>query len=308
MRRLPNGQYVRFALYNRAFGPPESARSVRRGWGARRDPVESARIEDVRAFWESHPLCASAIPHSLGTPEFFREYDQLREANESVAFSRELHEYSAFAGRDVLDVGAGNGYVLSHYAREGARVWGVDITQTGIGLCRRRFAGSGLQGTFLVGNAEALPFDDDSFDCVCSMGVLHHTPDMERAIGELFRVLRPGGRLILMVYHRNSVLYRVTFPVFSLVRGKSMAQLVDEVDGVGNPKGQVYSRRELRRLLGGFNDVRLGAGLLQPWMLPRIGLLIPRSALDALARRFGWFLYAKACKPLGAATDERKTA
>jgi len=255
------------------------------------------QIDDVRAFWESHPLCASAIPHPLGSREFFRAYDALREANESPAFSRWLHEYNDFSGRDVLDVGAGNGYVLSRYAQAGARVAGVDITEAAAALCRKRFALSGLRGTFVVANAEDLPFADASFDCVCSMGVLHHTPRMDRALAEIRRVLRPGGRLVLMVYHRNSILYRVTFPVFSIVRGKPRAQLVDEVDGYGNPKGEVYSRRELRAMLRGFSDVETSVGLFQPWMLPRLGGFIPRPALDALGRRFGWFLYAKAVKP-----------
>jgi ubiquinone/menaquinone biosynthesis C-methylase UbiE len=259
--------------------------------------VKTARIEDVRAFWEAHPLCASAIPHPPGSAEFFRDYDALREVNESVAYSESLHEYSAFRGRDVLDVGAGNGYVLSRYAAAGARVRGIDITEKAVGLCRRRFELGRLRGEFLVASAESIPFPDQSFDCVCSMGVLHHTPDIERALAELRRVLRPGGRLIVMVYHRNSALYRLTFPAFSVIRGKSLAQLVDEIDGIGNPKGEVYSRRELKQLLTGFEEVRMWAGLLQPWMLPRVGSLVPRSALDALAGRFGWFLYAKAFKP-----------
>ncbi len=259
--------------------------------------MKTARIEDVRAFWEAHPLCASAIPHPPGTPAFFREYDALREANESVAYSASLHEYADFRGRDVLDVGSGNGYVLSRYATAGARVRGVDLTEKATGLCRRRFELAGLAGEFLVASAESLPFPDESFDCVCSMGVLHHTPDIVTALSELRRVLRPGGRLILMVYHRNSVLYRLTFPVYSVVRGKSIGQLVDEVDGSGNPRGDVYSRRELHHLLRDFDEVRTWTGLLQPWMLPRVGNLIPRPALDVLAGRVGWFLYAKAVRP-----------
>lgn len=258
-------------------------------------------IEDVRSFWEAHPLCAEAIPHPLGSPEYFTYYDRLREANESVEFSAALHEYASFAGKDVLDVGCGNGYVLSRYARAGARTTGVDLTQAAVELCRKRFAYMGLPGEFRQANAEALPFPDDTFDCVTSMGVLHHTPNTSIAVGEVFRVLKPGGRLIVMFYHRNSALYRMGFPLQRLMTGKSTQQLVNEVDGFGNPLGDVYSETELRRLLGRFSRLELFAGLLEPWMvLPRGSRILPRGLLRRFERRWGWFLYAKGVKPVAA--------
>lgn len=255
--------------------------------------LASADIGKVRAFWEQNPLCASGIPHPLGSPEYFRYYDALREENEPPAFSAQLHEYDRFAGRRVLDVGSGNGYILSRYARAGAEVYGVDLTRTGIGLCRRRFELAGLGGHFTVGSAEDLPFPTGFFDCVCSMGVLHHTPDTARAVREVHRVLRPGGRLIVMFYHRNSFQYRVLFPWRRFVANKSIQESVNEVDGVGNPKGDVYTRRELRALLSGFSELEIFAGLL-PWH--RIGVLrraVPAPVRAWADRRAGWFLYAK---------------
>ena len=255
--------------------------------------LSDVHVADVRAFWEANPLCASAIPYELGTAEYFSYYDALREQNEPVPFARELHEYDRFAGKRVLDVGSGNGYVLSRYAAAGAKVYGVDITQTGIGLCRRRFALAGLRGHFTVGSAEDLPFPSESFDLVCSMGVLHHTPRTERAVQEVHRVLRPGGQLIVMFYHRNSFHYRVLFPLRRLLAGKSLQQSVNEVDGVGNPKGDVYSRGELRALLGGFSDLKIFAGVL-PWnRLGAVGEVVPRALRQWADRRAGWFLYAK---------------
>lgn len=254
-------------------------------------------IEQVRSYWNDNPLSASAIPHPLFSPEYYNYYDRLRELNESVAFSSRLHEYDAFAGRRVLDVGCGNGYVLSRYARAGARVAGVDITETAVLLTRKRLELMDLEGDVRVASAEELPFDDDTFDCVCSMGVVHHTPNTPKAVSEIQRVMKPGGRLVLMVYHRNSILYRVGFPVERMRTGKSMQQLVDDVDGAGNPKGDVYSRAELRRLLTSFTDLEMFTGLVQAWMLPPpLSRVVPAAALRSLAGRFGWFLYAKARK------------
>ncbi len=257
----------------------------------------TAHIEEVRSYWEAHPLCASVNPHPLGSREYFRYYDVLREANESVEFSHVLHEYDSFRGQRVLDVGAGNGYVLSRYAQGGAITYGIDITRTGIDLCWQRFRYLGLRGHFAVANAEELPFEDESFDCVCSMGVLHHTPDASRAVSEIRRVLRHGGRLIVMVYHRNSAWYRMGLPLAGLLTGKGRRQLVNEIDGAGNPKGEVYSKAELARLLAGFSSLEMSAGLLRGYMiLPRLGALIPDPLVRFLQRRIGWFLYAKGHK------------
>jgi len=256
------------------------------------------RIEDIRKFWESHPVAASAIPHPLGTPEYFQCYDRLREANESVAFSYRLHEYREFSSRRVLDIGCGNGYVLSKYALEGAQVYGVDITQTALDLCSRRFVLLGSDGSLCQGNAEELPFKEAMFDCVCSMGVLHHTPSPARAVEEIFRVLKPQGRFIVMMYHRNSALFRFTFSVRSALTGKPTSELVDEVDGPGNPKGDVYSKGELRRLLNRFGDLQLFVGLLQREMLwSKVGSVLPDWLLRMGEPHVGWFLYAKCIKP-----------
>lgn len=259
---------------------------------------EKVTVGAVREFWNANPLCARVIPYPPGSAEFFAFYDRLREANESPEFSRALHEYPAFRGKKVLDAGCGNGYVLWRYALEGARVTGIDLTETAVSISRKRFALAGLPGNFLVGNAETLPFEDGTFDCVCSMGVLHHTPDTARAMGEVHRVLKRGGRLIVMFYHRNSAAYRLRMPLVRLLTGKSIRRQVNEVDGSGNPKGDVYSRRELRDLLAPFVRIEMSAGLLTGEMiLPKIGgFLFPRVLLRPFERRFGWFLYAKAVK------------
>ncbi len=260
--------------------------------------MSTARLEDVRAYWEANPLAASAVPHPPGSPEYFDYYDALREANESVEFSYALHEYRDFRGKKVLDVGCGNGYVLSRFARAGAEVYGVDLTDTAVALCRKRFEYAGLVGDFRQGNAEALPFPDDTFDCVTSMGVLHHTPATATAVSEVRRVLKRNGRLIVMFYYRDSAQYRVGFPLLRLWQGKSMQRLVNEVDGSTNPLGDVYSKTELRRLLAGFTGLELSVGqLVGTMIIPRFGRLIPRFVLRMLEGRWGWFLYAKGWKP-----------
>lgn len=259
----------------------------------------SANINDVKNFWNQNPLCASIIPHELGSEEYFDYYDKLREEIESLKFSYNLHEYKAFAGQKVLDVGCGNGYILSKYAKEKAEVYGVDITPTAVELCEKRFSYKGLSGNFQEANAEELPFADNTFDCICSMGVLHHVPDTEKAVSEIFRVLKPGGKLIVMFYHKDSALYKLKFTYEQWRTKKSKQQLVNEFDGFGNPKGWVYSKAELRDLLGEFEIEEMFVGYLNgPMVFPRGGRFVPTYLLKPFEKSLGWNLYAKGKKPI----------
>lgn len=253
------------------------------------------RRQEVDRFWEKHPVAAASIDASPGTLEYFRGFDKLRDSLEPPDLRERIYEFKASAGKLVLDVGAGNGFVMSHYARAGARAFGIELTERGVGLCRRRFKVEGVRAFVTRGDAENLPFPDGFFDAVTSMGVLHHVPDPERAINEIRRVLKPGGRLTLMLYHRNSAMYRLRFPLMRLFTGKSLALQVNEVDGEGNPQGLVFSRREGRDFVKQFSDVSTFVGLLEPWMVaPGFSRVARESWLKPLSSRLGWFLYIHA--------------
>jgi SAM-dependent methyltransferase len=283
--------------------------------------MSAPRLDEIRSFWNANPIGDSAIG-SRDTPyDYFRSFDNLRESVdvEPYAYSNFIHGYESSAGRRVLDYGCGNGYVLSHYAKHGARVVGVDLTPAAIRLSRQRFALMGLDGVFLPVDGQRLPLATDSFDIVCSMGVLICIPDPRPVLAELFRVLKPGGKLILMLYHRNSWRYFVTFryrqyfgpPQF---RGKSLQQILNMNDGAGNPYNAVYSIDEARGLLSAFERHvfhvnKLGARELALWLpvLSSIAArLLPQRLLNVLARRIGWNLYCQAYKPASLATPSRQ--
>ena len=260
--------------------------------------LSQVTTEDVRSFWNANPLCVAGNPHEPGSADFFDFYNAERESIESIPFSYALHEYRDFIGKKVLDVGSGNGYVLSKYASEGADVFGIDITEAGIDLCQQRFELLGLKGEFQVADAQNIPFPDNTFDCVCSMGVLHHVPDTQKALNEIHRVLKPGGRLIVMFYHRHSAKYQFKYRLWSLVTGRPMQQLVNEFDGVGNPKGTVLSRSELRLLLADFVNTEINVGFLETGdIILRGARFLPGRLFQPLASLIGWNLYAKSRKP-----------
>jgi len=192
---------------------------------------------------------------------------------------------------------------------------------------------SGLPGEFRVSDAENLDFSDESFDLVYSHGVLHHTPDIDAAVHEIHRVLKPGGRAMVMLYHRGSYNYRIGIRVLrragaGLLKRESGIKLVHQLtgepidslrehaaslknangdfsaaellnqstDGAGNPLARVYSRREARDLFKDFREVELRAYFLNKRFIPVVGNLLPRSIESALASRWGWHLWIYATK------------
>jgi SAM-dependent methyltransferase len=101
------------------------------------------------------------------------------------------------AGDAVLDVATGTGNAAIAAARCGCQVSGVDYVEALLERGRERAAAEGLSVTFIEGDAEALPFPDDSFDAVLSCVGVMFTPDDEQAAAELVRVCRPGGTIAL---------------------------------------------------------------------------------------------------------------
>jgi len=288
--------------------------------------------ERVRAFWQAHPCGTKFSDAEIGTREFFERVEAHR-------YAKEWHipaaaNFAAARGLRVLEIGCGLGTDGAQFALAGADYTGIDLTNASIELARKRFELAGLRGEFGIADAEQLDFPDNAFDLVYSHGVLHHTPDTARAVREIHRVLKPGGRAIVMLYHRGSYNYRIGIRILrrsgarllksesgikivNLLTGEPLDSLrehagvlsagrngylgTDEflsqsTDGAGNPLARVYSRREARELFRDFSRVDLRAYFLNKRFIPILGKLLPRSVESALASRWGWHLWIYAQK------------
>jgi SAM-dependent methyltransferase len=124
-----------------------------------------------------------------GVGEYERTAAELWPAAEHVAALADVR-----AGAAVLDLGCGTGNAALAAARAGADVTGLDPARRLLDVARATFAEEGLQGEFVRGTAAALPFGDSAFDIVLSLFGVIFEPDGERAVAEILRVLRPGGR------------------------------------------------------------------------------------------------------------------
>jgi SAM-dependent methyltransferase len=288
--------------------------------------------ERVRAFWQAHPCGTKSSDAEMGTREFFQRVEAHR-------YAKEWHipaaaDFASARGLRVLEIGCGLGTDGAQFAAAGADYTGVDLTEAATELARKRFQLFDLRGEFQVADAENLDFADESFDLIYSHGVLHHTPDTARAVREIHRVLRPGGRAIVMLYHRDSYNYRIGIRVLRraggrLLKSESAIKLIhwltgeplaslhehaklstvstngylssDEflsqsTDGAGNPLARVYSSSEARELFKDFREVELHAYFLNKRFVPLVGNLLPRAIEAALASRWGWHLWIYAKK------------
>jgi SAM-dependent methyltransferase len=219
------------------------------------------------AFWDE--LCGSHLAHQLGvrdaSPGELARFDAAYLALYPYLvgyFPRDHVE-----GRRVLEVGLGYGTLTESLARMGADYHGVDIAAGPVEMARHRLAGvpGARPEQVQQGSVLELPFPDASFDLVASIGCLHHTGDLFGAIQEVRRVLRPGGRLVLMVYNRRSLRRVVTAPVWALRRRRDRAGADEELrarydataDGAAAPHTDFVTAPELRGLLHGLDDVRV---------------------------------------------------
>jgi ubiquinone/menaquinone biosynthesis C-methylase UbiE len=162
-------------------------------------------IDDVHDFWNTQACGTHFIEVKGKSAEFFEKFREFR-------YRTEWHipllvPFEEGRDKDLLEIGCGNGADGAIFADHGARYTGVDLTEEAVESTREHFRALGFEGRFEVGNAERLRFEDESFDMVYSHGVLHHMPDPQRGIDEAFRLLRPGGRAVVMLYHRRSFNY-----------------------------------------------------------------------------------------------------
>jgi ubiquinone/menaquinone biosynthesis C-methylase UbiE len=149
-----------------------------------------------------HPSAFTTVDDAADPGLFIGWMDEVRDLPD-IARTRAaaVDALRLSAGDVVLDVGCGSGDVavgLVPLVHPGGRIVGVDASEAMVREARRRTEGRGLPVAFEVGDAQNLAFDDGTFDACRCERVLIHVPDAAGALGEMARVTRPGGRIIVV--------------------------------------------------------------------------------------------------------------
>ena len=173
------------------------------------------------------------------------------------------------SGWSVLDVACGAGGWLAVVAASGATVSGIDISERAVSICRQRMP----HGEFHTGPAEVLPFPDGSYDLVTCLGSLEHFLDQPAALAEMVRVMKPGGKVVILVPNAGFPTYRL-----GLYKGTQQQAVretirpLSEWKNMLNASGLVVKER--------WKDLHV---LDRTWIFRKPWILSPLRLLQALA-------------------------
>lgn len=244
------------------------------------EPAADEGIESTRKFWNEHPCDGD-----FDTNEQRLKYRFLKDYYIPL-----IIEHHIPSGGEALEIGCGQGADLSLLAKKADRVTGVDLTPEGVVRAAKFLEEVGVKNAVvLVANAEKLPFRDAMFDSAYSFGVMHHTDCTQACVDEAYRVLKPDGTAVIMLYRFwspqflvSKTLRGVTYPLRNALAAFFSTKMFrnsrfwgtapSELFGV--PYFKAYSEREIRKLFHSFKSVsveRYNTGFA------RLRLLTPES-------------------------------
>lgn len=270
----------------------------------------------VKEHWENE-TCGIRYAQGTDRDRYFKEISVARYRLEPYipAFA----DFKSARSKSVLEIGVGAGADFQNWCLHAAHATGVDLTEAGISLTEERLQLLSIPAekyTLRTADAENLPFEDNSFDFVYSWGVLHHSPNTERAFQEALRVLKPGGSLRAMVYHVPSWTGWMLYLQHGAMKGKFRTSIKNVLfSHLESPGTKAYTLQEAQQMLSGigFTDVKVAAKLgpgdvltIKPSkkyaspLFKVIWRLYPRWLVRLCGDRYGLNLLINAVKPAAA--------
>ena len=170
--------------------------------------AQQETVSAVRSYWNTHTLGLQYVKDKSLTPGTAEFFAHIRPWMNPYKFpwimQRIDREAAGLRGKHLLEIGCGMGYDSLEFLKRGVRVTATDLTENAVRLARRHFELEHVAAESVhTENALALSFDEGTFDAVWSNGVLHATGDTRRAIQEVRRVLKPGGRAVISHFYRK---------------------------------------------------------------------------------------------------------
>lgn len=271
-------------------------------------------VQSVQQYWNNRPCNIRHSTKPIGTREYFDEVEARKHFVEPHIPG--FAQFEQWSGKKVMEIGCGLGTAMINFARNGAQVTAIDLSDKSLELAKQRVEVYDVkdQVTFYAGNAEELDqfVPVESYDLVYSFGVIHHTPHPERVIDQIRKYTHPGSTVKIMVYYRYS--WKVLWILLTYGKGQfwRINELIARYSEAqeGCPVTYVYSKQEARELLKGFEIVEMQPEHIFSYYIPDYKQYkytkewyfrwMPQPLFRWLERRFGWHLCITAKVPASA--------
>lgn len=273
-------------------------------------------IEQVRNFWEKNPLFTGEGRSRVGSLEWFEEWEKIYIDDCLAGKSPEkIYTEGLSPDKKIIDVGCGPGFWVRYFLKLGFNnLSACDLTEQAISLTKKSLSLYGLDKYSVdikIGNAEDLPYENESVDHVNCQGVIHHTPNTEKCIEEFYRVLKPGGSLCFSVYYnffllRKPFLLKIVCLLLarfiglsgrgrkSILSSGNPQEIVRTYDGNDNPIGKAFTLKEIENMLSGlFRIVKIRRTFFPARALP---FKIPKRMHFWLHNKHGLLIVLRAVK------------
>lgn len=248
--------------------------------------------DKVKTYWEAGPCGTEDDNLKNLTPlskPWFEAIERIRYEKEPMI--HEAAQFTRYKGKRVLEVGVGAGTDHLQWARSGADLYGVDLTDAAIETTKKRLALYDLHSNLQRIDAEQLPFEDSFFDVVYSWGVIHHSEKPQKIVKEIHRILKPSGEVIAMFYSKASVRVWKYWVKHALLKGKFQSPATvmwNHMESIGT---KCYYKKELRQMFSSFSSVEIKKAIT-PYDLT----YIPKALRNLIPEDLGFFMIVKAKK------------
>ena len=258
--------------------------------------------KQTRKHWTSVPCGSNYSDKTFMSKDFFEEIEIHRYRTHPWIMDN-IKKFD-LKGKRVLEIGCGMGTDHLALARQGGRMFAVDLTPKNLAISRNRFDIYGFNSGWMFGDAETLPIKNESIDFVYSFGVIHHSPDTQRIISEIYRVLKRGGKCWVTVYHKSSIYFWLSvFTINWLLHGRFLRESIkQQISRIEYPNDnpnlviRLYRRREFEKMFIRFGNVSSSIDHLLAGNISYIGKYFPASVLRWLGKRYGWYVIIEATK------------